>query len=334
MFRDPTFFRALRERVVPLPAHVSVAQDLGRRVQHRRGGVLVRDPLARRGPARAHADLRDRHQPARRCARPRPASTTLERIARFTENHRLAGGDGSLSELLHGGLRPARCSTALREHDRVLRPQPRDRQRVRRGAARVVPQRAHLLRPRAAGPRARPVPDVAVPHGLPRPRRAKRRCSSPRTRRAFSELRRRGAHGTSDAEERRSRHDGTSRPSSSEDRRARRGARVLLPALPGGDAGRRSSIVVHLRANRPSLVVDLFCAEVRARRSARPRTRSRSRPVRIYFAPPDYHLLVERGATFALSVDAPVQLLAARRSTCCSSRAADAFGSRAARRAC
>ena len=47
MFRDPPYFRALREQRRARPAHLSVVQDLGRRLQHRRGGVLARDPAAR-----------------------------------------------------------------------------------------------------------------------------------------------------------------------------------------------------------------------------------------------------------------------------------------------
>ena len=50
-------------------AHLSVAQDLGRRLQRRRGGLLARDPAARGGAADEDAHLRDRHQPADAAAR-------------------------------------------------------------------------------------------------------------------------------------------------------------------------------------------------------------------------------------------------------------------------
>ena len=75
MFRDPSYFRALREIAVPFLRTYPVAQGLGRRLQHRRGGLLARDPAARGRPARAHADLRDRHQPADACSRRKPASS-------------------------------------------------------------------------------------------------------------------------------------------------------------------------------------------------------------------------------------------------------------------
>lgn len=83
---------------------------------------------------------------------------------------------------------------------------------------------------------------------------------------------------------------------------------LLLPAL---DARCRAAvlIVVHLPRERPSLLASLFTArcalpirEVEDKQLVEPGT--------VYFAPPDYHLLVEchDGAppTLALSVDEPV----------------------------
>jgi two-component system chemotaxis response regulator CheB len=79
---------------------------------------------------------------------------------------------------------------------------------------------------------------------------------------------------------------------------------VLLPALPPQV---RASIfvVVHLRRERPSLLPDLFAPrcrlpvrEVEDKQAVEPGT--------IYFAPPDYHLLLEDGPRLALSVDDPV----------------------------
>lgn len=82
---------------------------------------------------------------------------------------------------------------------------------------------------------------------------------------------------------------------------------VLLPALPQ-DLAVPILIVLHQPRHRPSMIVDIFSARCRV-------------PVReaedkdpivagtIYFAPPDYHLLVDRGdgqLQLALSADAPV----------------------------
>jgi two-component system, chemotaxis family, protein-glutamate methylesterase/glutaminase len=79
---------------------------------------------------------------------------------------------------------------------------------------------------------------------------------------------------------------------------------VLLPALP---ATFRPPlfIVLHLPRDRPSLLVEIF-----ARRCARPiREADDKEPIEpgtVYFAPPDYHLLVEKTHQIALSADEPV----------------------------
>ena len=79
---------------------------------------------------------------------------------------------------------------------------------------------------------------------------------------------------------------------------------LLLPALP---ATFRPAlfIVLHLPRERPSLLVDIF-----ARRCARPvREADDKEPVEpgtVYFAPPDYHMLLEKNRQIALSADEPV----------------------------
>jgi two-component system, chemotaxis family, protein-glutamate methylesterase/glutaminase len=79
---------------------------------------------------------------------------------------------------------------------------------------------------------------------------------------------------------------------------------VLLPALP---AAFRPAlfIVLHLPRERPSLLVEIF-----ARRCARPvREADDKEPVEpgtVYFAPPNYHMLVEKDRRIALSGDEPV----------------------------
>lgn len=64
-------------------------------------------------------------------------------------------------------------------------------------------------------------------------------------------------------------------------------------------------VVVHLPPRRASLLPELFankCAlAVREPQDKQPVTAG------IWFAPPDYHLLVESGRTFALSIDEPVK---------------------------
>jgi two-component system, chemotaxis family, protein-glutamate methylesterase/glutaminase len=79
---------------------------------------------------------------------------------------------------------------------------------------------------------------------------------------------------------------------------------VLLSALP---ASCRASffIVIHIPRERPSLLSDVFGARcalpVREAEDKEP-----VQPGTVYFAPPDYHLLLDRGPVLALSSDEPV----------------------------
>jgi two-component system, chemotaxis family, protein-glutamate methylesterase/glutaminase len=79
---------------------------------------------------------------------------------------------------------------------------------------------------------------------------------------------------------------------------------MLLPALPA-DLAPAVIAVLHLPADSPALLVELF-----AGRCAVPvREAADKEPVEpgvIYFAPPNYHLLIEVERTFALSVEEPV----------------------------
>src|SRR3954469_22830882 len=78
----------------------------------------------------------------------------------------------------------------------------------------------------------------------------------------------------------------------------------LLPAV--AEAARIPVVVVvHLPPNRPSLLAEIFAprclARVRESEDKQPMTAGS-----IWFAPPDYHLLLEADRSFALSVDLPV----------------------------
>ena len=79
---------------------------------------------------------------------------------------------------------------------------------------------------------------------------------------------------------------------------------VLLPALPSG-LWASLFIVLHLPRERPSLLVEIFTP-----RCARPVREAQDKepvePGTIYFAPPDYHLLLDKGPRLALSADEPV----------------------------
>ncbi|HET7794983.1 MAG TPA: chemotaxis protein CheB [Rhizobacter sp.] len=79
---------------------------------------------------------------------------------------------------------------------------------------------------------------------------------------------------------------------------------VLLPALKPGLAA-AVMVVLHLPRERPSLLVEIFmprCAlPVREAQDKEP-----VQPGHLYFAPADYHLLVDEGPCLSLSVDEPV----------------------------
>jgi two-component system, chemotaxis family, protein-glutamate methylesterase/glutaminase len=79
---------------------------------------------------------------------------------------------------------------------------------------------------------------------------------------------------------------------------------VVLPALP---AGLRPPvfIVLHLPRDKPSMLAEIF-----ARKCALPVHEAEDKdevvPGTVYFAPNNYHLLVDKGPQLALSVDDPV----------------------------
>lgn len=79
---------------------------------------------------------------------------------------------------------------------------------------------------------------------------------------------------------------------------------ILLPALPK-ELRAAVLIVLHLPRERPSLLVEIFQPKcvlpVREAHDKEPIVRGT-----VYFAPPDYHLLVDDGPQLALSADEPV----------------------------
>ncbi|MDQ0249637.1 two-component system chemotaxis response regulator CheB [Sphingomonas kyeonggiensis] len=79
---------------------------------------------------------------------------------------------------------------------------------------------------------------------------------------------------------------------------------VILPELPA-DFPVPIIIVVHVPTDRSNILAPLF--ETRCRMTVREaEDKEQALPGVIYFAPPDYHLLVESDATLSLSTDEPV----------------------------
>ena len=79
---------------------------------------------------------------------------------------------------------------------------------------------------------------------------------------------------------------------------------VLLPALPSATQA-AVFVVLHLSRDRPSLLAEIF-----AKRCALPVREAEDKesvaPGTVYFAPSNYHLLLDHGPQMALSADDPV----------------------------
>jgi two-component system chemotaxis response regulator CheB len=100
---------------------------------------------------------------------------------------------------------------------------------------------------------------------------------------------------------------------------------VILPLLPA-ELPVPVIIVVHIPANRASLLVELFAPKCRLPvREAEDKLAVD--PGTVWFAPPGYHLLIERERTFALSLDELVNHSRPSIDVLFES-AADAYGSR------
>lgn len=78
----------------------------------------------------------------------------------------------------------------------------------------------------------------------------------------------------------------------------------LLPAL-RGDLPLPVIVVLHLPRERPSLLAEIFRTRC-ALPTCEAQDKEPALPGKVYFAPPDYHLLVDKGPCLALSVDEPV----------------------------
>jgi two-component system, chemotaxis family, protein-glutamate methylesterase/glutaminase len=102
---------------------------------------------------------------------------------------------------------------------------------------------------------------------------------------------------------------------------------VLLPGIPAPCAV-PIAIVIHLPPARPSQLSQVLAA--RTRLPVREvDDKEPAEPGVVYVAPPNYHLLIERGRTFALSDDEPVHFSRPAIDALFES-AADAFGARLA----
>ena len=97
----------------------------------------------------------------------------------------------------------------------------------------------------------------------------------------------------------------------------------LLPTLPA-ELAAPIAVVLHLKPTQPSMVPELL-ARVCTRVVREPEDKEPIAPGTVYVAPPNYHMLLERGGTIALSVDEPVHFSRPSLDVLFES-AADAFG--------
>lgn len=85
-------------------------------------------------------------------------------------------------------------------------------------------------------------------------------------------------------------------------------------------------IVLHLPRRKPSVLAEVLAAKA-GRPVREPQDKEPVSPSMIYVAPADYHLLIDQGRTFALSVDEPVNFSLPSIDVLFES-AADVFGAR------
>ena len=167
------------------PADLPFAQGLGGGLQRGRGGLFARHPAARGGTfvaALIYATDINPHTLQRAEAGMYP----IDRIAGFTMNHRESGARSSLSDYYTAGLWPRDFRQDAARAYRLLGPQPRHRQRLRRGATRLLPQRAHLFQPRACRTARSSCSAIRCAATAFSASARRNRCASPRTTRLSS----------------------------------------------------------------------------------------------------------------------------------------------------
>ena len=318
MFRDPAYFRALREQVVPRAAHLSVAEDLGGRLQHRRGGLLAGDPAARGRPARAHADLRHRHQPAgaaegrgrrlrrrphRRLHREPPASPAARARCPTTTPRPTARACST-----------SRCSSSIVFSDHSLATDSVFAEVQLVSCRNVLIYFNRELQDRAVGLFRESLCRKGFSGSARRNRCASRRTptrspSSSRDERIYPEAGRHDGDRLAARRDRRrrDRHLG----------RRRRGAVGAAAGAAGRPARRGASSCCTCRASGRACWSRSF-----SRKCALPVREAQDKepvePGTVYFAPPDYHLLVDAGRRLRCRSTSRCTSRG-RRSTCCSS---------------
>ena len=305
MFRDPSYFRDAPERDRARAADLSVDQGLGRRMRHRGRGVLARDPLSRGGDPRAHDLLRHRHQSRGAQARGGGRLRARPHPRLHAESPSVGGGRLSRSTTLPRTARPsstARCESRWSSRTTASRPTASSaRFSSSRAATCSSTSIASSRSARSGSCAARCAEEDSWAW-------ARRSRSGSPSMRGRSSSWRAASHGTSDVERpthRRARAVARGGRGHRDIGRGSRGARSTLASPPGGDALPRGRGDRMLPREGPNALIDIFAPQC----AVAVREATDKQPVTggtVWFAPTDYHLLIESSRTFSLSLEGPV----------------------------
>ena len=165
MFRDPSYFRAMREKVAP---HLRTYPSLKVWIAGCSSGeelyslvILFREEGLESRTLFYATDINQDAlaKAAARHLQPRPHAGVHRKSPQVGRQILVVG----LLRAAYGGASFDKIAAPTR---RVLRSQSRDRRRLRRDATDILPQCADLFRPRLAGSRAWPVQRLAAAQGL------------------------------------------------------------------------------------------------------------------------------------------------------------------------
>jgi len=296
MFRDPTFYLAFREKVVPALRTYPFARlwvagcSTGEEV-YSLAILLAEEGLSDR--VRIYAT--DINQAVIDVAR--LGVFPLDKMQEYTQNYIRAGGTRSFSEYYVARYDGARFAGRLRGRRRLRPAQPRFGRRVQRVSRRFVPQRDDLLRPAAAGARAQAL--LRKPRDVRRPR-AWAEGNDPAL--STRELVRGARRGRAAVQEVSMTYEVIVIGASWGGLQA---VATLLEGVPV-ELDQAIVIVQHRSAESRRGALESLLQRHIARPVSEPVDKEAVLQRHVYVAPPDYHLLVD-GERFALSLEARVQ---------------------------